>query len=113
MCGRFVQKEDNPDYIKKVIADLAIGQMFPSYNIAPTQNALAIYQFEPGKPIGQYMHWGLIPSWSKDPKIGQKMINARMETLTEKPSFRAPVKRKRCVIPASGFYEWEIGRALV
>ncbi|NQY74042.1 MAG: SOS response-associated peptidase [Candidatus Margulisbacteria bacterium] len=106
MCGRFVQKEDNPNRIKRVIPDLKIGSLVPSYNIAPSQNALVIYQKD-GHHHGRYFRWGLVPSWAKDPAIGNRMINARLETVTEKPSFKGPFRRHRCLVPVSGFYEWK------
>jgi putative SOS response-associated peptidase YedK len=79
----------------------------PRYNIAPTQPIAAIRLAEDGQRELTFFHWGLIPSWAKDVKIGSRMINARSETVTEKPSFRAAFKRRRCLIPADGFYEWQ------
>ena len=78
----------------------------PRYNIAPSQPVGVIVQTE---SVRQYrlMQWGLIPSWAKDPAIGNRLINARAETAKEKPSFRAAFKRRRCLIPADGFYEWK------
>jgi putative SOS response-associated peptidase YedK len=75
------------------------------YNIAPSQQVLAIVKSKKGNRAG-YMQWGLIPKWAKDPKIGSKLINARSETVYEKPSFKESFIQKRCLIPASGFYEW-------
>jgi putative SOS response-associated peptidase YedK len=77
----------------------------PRYNIAPTQ-AIAVVPNH-GHPRVEFVHWGLIPSWAKDPSMGARMINARGETLAEKPAFRTALKRWRCLIPASGFYEWK------
>lgn len=74
------------------------------FNIAPTQSIAAVPNN--GKDKVEYFHWGLIPSWAKDPSIGNRMINARAETLAEKPAFRTALKRRRCLIPADGFYEW-------
>lgn len=79
----------------------------PDYNIPPGQKILAIVQLEDGGNKGVNLHWGLIPSWSKDPKIANRMINARAETLSDKPSFRAAYSKRRCLIPATGFYEWQ------
>ena len=78
------------------------------YNIAPTQ-PVGIVRINPQTQAREWTHvqWGLIPSWAKDPSIGQKMINARAETVREKPSYRAAFKRRRCLVPASGFYEWK------
>jgi putative SOS response-associated peptidase YedK len=75
------------------------------FNIAPSQQVLAIVKGSEGNRAG-YMQWGLIPKWANDPKIGNKLINARSETIIEKPSFKESFAQKRCLIPASGFYEW-------
>jgi putative SOS response-associated peptidase YedK len=77
----------------------------PNYNVAPSQAVLAIPNFENRKALP--FHWGLIPPWSKDKNIGYKMINARAETLSEKPNFRKPFQNQRCLILANGFYEWK------
>ena len=77
----------------------------PSYNIAPTQNVLTVVGGEQRR--AGYMRWGLIPSWAKDKSIGSRMINARAETVAEKPSFRNALTRRRCLIIADGFYEWQ------
>jgi putative SOS response-associated peptidase YedK len=76
----------------------------PRYNVAPTQDVAVIYDESPNTLSSA--RWGLIPSWSKDPGIGARMINARAETLDEKPTFRGILKKRRCLIPADGFYEW-------
>lgn len=80
----------------------------PRYNVAPAQEVAVIRQ-HPERPrrIGSSMRWGLIPFWSKDPKLGYKMINARAEGIAEKPAFREALKKRRCLIPADGFYEWQ------
>ena len=78
----------------------------PRYNIAPTQTIPAIVATEGGDRQFKPLRWGLIPSWSKDPAIGAKLINARSETVAEKPSFRSAFKQRRCLIVADGFYEW-------
>ena len=75
------------------------------FNIAPTQAVILVG--DDGKRYMKEMLWGLIPSWAKDPGIGNRMINARVETLAEKPAFRAALKKRRCIIPADGFYEWQ------
>lgn len=75
------------------------------FNIAPSQNILAVVKASNGNRAG-YMKWGLVPAWADDPKIGNKLINARSETIDEKPSFKESFYRRRCLIPASGFYEW-------
>jgi putative SOS response-associated peptidase YedK len=78
----------------------------PRYNIAPTQDVAAIRSDEEGARELTSLRWGLIPFWAKDPSIGNRMINARAETVAEKPSFRAAYRRRRCLVLADGFYEW-------
>jgi len=89
-------------------------QLAPSYNVAPTQPVRAVLERTPREepeapPIRQIRtaRWGLIPSWAKDRKIGSRLINARAETITEKPSFKAAASRRRCIVPANGYFEWE------
>ncbi len=104
MCGRYTLTAD-PDAIQLAFAlDSVDGHDMPRYNIAPSQQVAVITDREP-KTLS-IMRWGLIPSWAKDPKIGNRMINARSETAAEKPSFRTAFKRRRCLIPADGYYEW-------
>jgi len=110
MCGRFTLTVDPAD-LKEAFGDFIFPAQFaPRYNIAPSQPVLAIPN--DGKNKADFFLWGLIPSWAKDPTIANKLINARGETLAEKPSFRGSFKYKRCLIPADGFYEWkaEAGR---
>jgi len=104
MCGRFTLTAD-PDELRQAFPWLNIPSA-PQlrYNIAPTQPIAVIPN--DGQQRLDYYIWGLIPFWAKDPSIGSRMINARSETLTEKPAFRAAFRRRRCLIPASGFYEW-------
>jgi putative SOS response-associated peptidase YedK len=78
----------------------------PRFNIAPTQDAPVIAQDDAGRRLG-LLRWGLIPSWAKDPTLGSRMINARAETVAEKPAFRSAFRRRRCVVPADGFFEWK------
>jgi putative SOS response-associated peptidase YedK len=80
-------------------------EMTPRYNVAPSQPVAVVANN--GKNAVEFFKWGLVPSWAKDPEIGNRMINARAETLSEKPSFRAAYKRRRCLILADGFYEWQ------
>jgi putative SOS response-associated peptidase YedK len=79
----------------------------PRYNVAPSQTVVAVRPAEDGSKQWAILRWGLIPSWATDPKIGYKMINARCETVATKPSFRSAFKRRRCIIPADGYYEWK------
>ena len=83
----------------------------PDYNIPPGQKILAIVQLEDGSNKAVNLHWGLIPSWAKDRAISNHLINARAETLTEKPSFKKAYQHRRCLIPATGFYEWQTTKA--
>jgi putative SOS response-associated peptidase YedK len=104
MCGRFTLTVDPSDL--EAFADFEFPKKFaPRFNIAPTQPVLAIPNDAKNK--ADFFVWGLIPSWSKDPSIGSKLINARGETIAEKPSFRGSLKYKRCLILADGFYEWK------
>lgn len=110
MCGRFTQ-HSQLELIKKILAgevQLHINDYTPRYNIAPSQPVLAIREV-PKTKEREWVHlrWGLIPSWAKDPKLGNKLINCRSETVFEKPSFRAAVKSRRCLILADGYYEWK------
>jgi putative SOS response-associated peptidase YedK len=105
MCGRFTLTVD-ADSIQMHfpwLKDIP-PQIVPRYNIAPTQPIAVVPNSSPETVT--HMVWGLIPFWAKDPKIGSRMINARAETLAEKPSFRNAYKRRRCLILADGFYEW-------
>jgi len=79
----------------------------PRYNIAPTMKVLVVHPGQHGERVASAYRWGLIPSWAKDESIGAKLINARGETVAEKPAFRAAFRRWRCILPASGFYEWK------
>lgn len=81
----------------------------PRYNIAPTEYVPVVYQEDDAKPATGEFYWGLIPFWSRDMDIGAHTINARAETIDEKPAFRHAFKSRRCLIPASGFYEWKAG----
>lgn len=105
MCGRFTLTVD-PAELQDAYPDAKFPAQFaPRFNIAPTQPVLAIPN--DGENKADFFVWGLIPSWAKDPSIGSRLINARGETLAEKPSFRGSYKYKRCLILADGFYEWK------
>ena len=104
MCGRFTLTVDPADL--QEFGEFMFPQEFaPRYNIAPTQPVLAIPN--DGKNKADFFRWGLIPSWAKDISIGNKLLNARGETIAEKPSFRGGFKYKRCLILTDGFYEWK------
>ncbi len=105
MCGRFTLTVD-PAELKEAFEDYTLPKKYaPRYNVAPSQPVLAIPN--DGLNKADFFVWGLIPSWAKDPAIGNRLINARGETLAEKPSFRGGYKYKRCLILADGFYEWK------
>lgn len=105
MCGRFTITA-TPDQLQASFPGLAVPpQMTPRYNIAPTQ-PIAVVPND-GRNAVDFFVWGLIPSWAKDPAMGSRLINARAETLAEKPSFRTAYKRRRCLILADGFFEWK------
>jgi putative SOS response-associated peptidase YedK len=103
MCGRFALK--NPQALKAAFDLADMPELPPRYNIAPTQDIAIIRADTSGRHLS-LAHWGLIPSWAKSADSGYSTINARAETVDTKPSFRAPFKRHRCIIPADGFYEW-------
>ncbi|QDX94699.1 SOS response-associated peptidase [Brevibacillus laterosporus] len=106
MCGRFTLFVKPDDLKERYSLEEIPFELIPRYNIAPTQHITAIINDKGRNRIGQ-LKWGLIPSWSKDEKMAYKMINAKAETIREKPSFKKLFIRKRCIIPADGFYEWK------
>jgi putative SOS response-associated peptidase YedK len=105
MCGRYTLTIDPAELMDRFNLTSADAVAQPRYNIAPTQSIAVVYDESPR--TFSAAHWGLIPSWSKDASIASKMINARAETLDEKPSYRTLLKKKRCLILADGFYEWQ------
>ncbi|MFC2065019.1 SOS response-associated peptidase [Chloroflexota bacterium] len=105
MCGRFLLAVDPAEMQEAFPGFDFQDEIKPRYNIAPSQPVLVLPNDANRKP--DYFTWGLIPSWSKDLSIGNRMINARAETLAEKPSFRGSFKYRRCLIPTNGFYEWK------
>lgn len=106
MCGRFNLHSRMNLLLQQFAVEDAPTELLPRYNVAPSQDVLVIRQQDGRRRIDP-MRWGLIPAWAKDPKVGYTMINARSETAAEKPSFRAAMKYRRCLIPADGFYEWK------
>ncbi|BDI30991.1 DUF159 family protein [Capsulimonas corticalis] len=103
MCNRYTIGKSKSEIANQFDA-MMIAEIDASYNVAPTQQVAIVTQSE--KRVLETAKWGLIPSWAKDPKIGAKMTNARAETVAEKPAFRSALARRRCLIPADGFYEW-------
>ena len=108
MCGRFVRKSAKEELRKRFGFDNPLGGVLlePRYNIAPSQEHPVLIVNQDRRML-RMMKWGLVPHWAKDPKIGYKMINARSEGIEEKPSFRGPLKKGRCLVIADGFYEWQ------
>lgn len=106
MCGRFTLTR-----LEQKLADVFeiddVPDFKPQYNVAPTQTVVTVMHHPEQHRVFELLHWGLIPSWSKDPSIASKLINARSETVAEKPSFRSAFKKRRCLVIADGFYEWQ------
>jgi putative SOS response-associated peptidase YedK len=106
MCGRFILLTD----LSVIVEAFRIGEVAAEYrtgnNISPGQQISAVIRNEDVNKLVNF-RWGLVPSWAKDPSIGNKMFNARAETVAEKPSFREAFKKRRCLIVADGFYEWQ------
>jgi putative SOS response-associated peptidase YedK len=106
MCGRYTLRTPVDSVAEAFEIEEYPSSITPNYNIAPTQEVAAVVEEDEKRKL-EMLHWGLIPSWAKDPSIGNKMINARAETVAEKPSFRRAFKVRRCLILADGFYEWK------
>ena len=105
MCGRFTLTAP-PSQIAELFDLDELPDLRPRFNVAPGQDVATVQQPGEGGRVLVMRRWGLIPGWAKDPKIGSRLINARSETVAEKPAFRAAFKRRRCLVPADGFYEW-------
>jgi len=108
MCGRY-ELHTHPAAIALAFGIGTIPTLLPRYNIAPMQQVPVVRHSQAGPRELVDMRWGLVPRWAKDAGIGAKMINARSETIHEKPSFRNAYRRHRCLLPANGFYEWKVG----
>jgi len=106
MCGRFYLTA-SPEQLIKTFRLPDLPRYETSYNIPPGQKILSIVKLDDGNYKAVNLHWGLIPHWSKDSKMSHHLINARAETVAEKPAFRTAYKQRRCLIPATGFYEWQ------
>ena len=116
MCGRFALLTPGEELVAQFGVNqipINVSMIAPRYNVAPTQPVVVVRDASTSSASAAdqreltFLQWGLIPSWAKDPKIGSRLINARSETVSEKPSFRAAFKRRRCLVLADGFYEWQ------
>jgi putative SOS response-associated peptidase YedK len=107
MCGRFVQSHDSAFYADAFqVETIRTGDLPVSFNVAPTDQVYAVAEHDGHRQLGAF-RWGLIPFWAKDRKIGARNINARVESVADKPAFRDSFQKRRCLIPADGFYEWQ------
>jgi putative SOS response-associated peptidase YedK len=106
VCGRYSLATPDPGLLRDRFALGESVEVRRRYNVAPADEVLAVTTDREGAPRGELLHWGLVPSWAKSPKLGAKMINARLETVADKPAFRTAFARWRCLIVADGFYEW-------
>ncbi|GIO10756.1 putative SOS response-associated peptidase YoqW [Cohnella xylanilytica] len=106
MCGRYTITVTLEELLARYEAENMSAEYQPRYNIAPGQMVPAVIAGAEGRRLGM-LRWGLVPPWADDPKIGNRMINARAETLEERPAYRNAYRTKRCLIPADGFYEWK------
>ena len=106
MCGRY-NLLATPEQLIETFHLHRLLRYEPNYNICPGQKILTIVQLDDGSYKAVYLYWGLIPHWAKDNKISQHLINARAETVAEKPAFKSAYQQRRCLIPATGFYEWQ------
>ena len=118
MCGRYASSRRPEDLVEEFeVVDSRVPEpLAPDYNVAPTKEVYAVVERPPSKEAGdagepperqlRVLKWGLVPSWAKDPSIGNRMINARMETVAEKPAYRRAFAARRCLLPADGYFEW-------
>ena len=106
MCGRYVVAYDP----QTLVSGFSLTRVQPferRWNVTPQSPVPVVYETQEGARVAEQMRWGLVPHWAREPSIGNKLTNARSEGLTEKPSFRQALRRRRCILPASGFYEWQ------
>jgi putative SOS response-associated peptidase YedK len=106
MCGRYASSRRPDDLVEEfgIVETRVEEPLPPDWNVAPTKDVYAVVQRDERQL--RTLRWGLVPSWAKDPSIGNRMINARMETVAEKPAFRRAFEKRRCLLPADGYYEW-------
>ncbi|CAN5256110.1 SOS response-associated peptidase [soil metagenome] len=115
MCGRYASSRRPEDLLEEfeIVESRVTTPLEPDYNVAPTKEVYAVVERPPSKESAEpperqlrVLTWGLVPSWAKDPRIGNRMINARMETVAEKPAYRKAFASRRCLLPADGYFEW-------
>lgn len=106
MCGRFSQQRPASELAEIFAAEPIAEELGPRFNVAPTDEALVVIQREDRRAVVAY-RWGLIPHWADSPKVASRMFNARSETLGRSPAFADALRRKRCLVPVDGFYEWQ------
>lgn len=108
MCGRYTSTSEPADIAAYFQVDEIVAtDLGPRYNVAPTDEVYAVARSSKGPTRLGTFRWGLVPFWAKDPSVGIRMINARAESVLDKPAFRRPLERYRCIVPADGFYEWQ------
>ena len=108
MCGRYASTRRPDDLTSYFEVEQAPAQeLAPSWNVAPTDPVYAVLSRDSRREL-RVLRWGLVPSWAKDPKVGARFINARQETVADKPAFRSAYARRRCLLPADGYYEWKV-----
>lgn len=107
MCGRYASSANPDDLVSHFRVEEPPEEVLPpSYNVAPTDPVYVVMERHEQRLL-RVVRWGLVPSWAKDPKVGARFINARRETVAEKPAFRAAYQRRRCLVPADGYFEWQ------
>jgi putative SOS response-associated peptidase YedK len=107
MCGRYTLATPDPATLRVRFPLGERVEIKPRYNVAPGDEVLAVTTDRGGAPRGELLRWGLVPQWAQDPRTGYKMINARAETLRERPAYRDALATRRCLVVADGFYEWQ------
>jgi putative SOS response-associated peptidase YedK len=107
MCGRFTLAGADPASLRQRFPIGESVEIRPRFNVAPTDHVVSVTTDREGAPRGELLRWGLVPHWAPDPSVGARMINARAESVAEKPAFRDLLDRRRCLIVADGFYEWQ------
>lgn len=106
MCGRYVVAYD-PETLVSGFSIVRVPPFPKRWNVAPQSMVPVVHESKEGDRVAELMRWGLLPHWAKDPKLGHKLNNARAESVFDRPSFRQAARRRRCLLPASGFYEWQ------